>query len=92
MPSIKRHAIHPCLRTEDKFCGQGWNGQCVIVSLAILEKPGVLKTIEGPTRSHGSMGTKISTNLGYHCPQGGPVARHPIPAQYVMTDSGGNRC
>ncbi|KAL2421067.1 hypothetical protein ABEF91_008022 [Exophiala dermatitidis] len=44
----------------EKFCNHGWNGQCVCVSLAILEKPGVLKTIQGPRRSRG--GAHIQTN------------------------------
>ena len=54
----------------ENFCVQGWNGQCVRVSLAVLEKPGVLKTLEGPKKSRGAfMETRVSPSLTYPGPQ-----------------------
>jgi hypothetical protein len=38
----------------ERFCENGWNGQSVRVSLAFLEQPGQLKTLEGPTRTGGT--------------------------------------
>ncbi|KAI1622642.1 hypothetical protein EDD37DRAFT_482634 [Exophiala viscosa] len=55
----------------EKFCNQGWNGQGVCVSLAVLEKPGVLKTLEGPKRTSGArLESRVSAKVS--CP--GPAA------------------
>ncbi|KAK4940525.1 hypothetical protein LTR10_019399 [Elasticomyces elasticus] len=53
----------------EKFCNQGWNGQGVCVSLAVLEKPGVLKTLEGPKKTSGArVETRVSPKVSYPGP------------------------
>ncbi|KIW21271.1 hypothetical protein PV08_01851 [Exophiala spinifera] len=56
----------------ENFCVQGWNGKCVRVSLAVLEKPGILKTLEGPRKSRGAtVETRVSPSFGHHPPPAG---------------------
>ncbi|KIX01411.1 uncharacterized protein Z518_09137 [Rhinocladiella mackenziei CBS 650.93] len=59
----------------EKFCKQGWNGQRVCVSLVALEKPGVLRTLEGP---RDSLGTGTSA---YACAQ--TPSTHPGPTHHL---------
>lgn len=71
--------------TPEKFCDQGWNGQCVCVSLAVLEKPGVLKTLEGPRKTCGStIETRISPKGSYPGPSAALNSIQACPERYVV--------
>ncbi|KIW51307.1 hypothetical protein, variant 2 [Exophiala xenobiotica] len=68
----------------ENFCVQGWNGQCVRVSLAVLEKPGVLKTLEGPKKSRGAfMETRIPPSLTYPGPQAVVTGIQPVSSRQI---------
>ncbi|KAL2444783.1 hypothetical protein ABEF95_017252 [Exophiala dermatitidis] len=74
----------------EKFCKHGWNGQCVCVSLAVLEKPGVLKTIQGPRRSRGGAHTQTNRTPTHVAISGAPgvvTSMLPSHSQYANTSN-----
>jgi len=70
----------------EKFCNQGWNGQGVCVSLAVLEKPGVLKTLEGPKKTSGARtDTRASPKVSYPGPVAAMASNQSCSERYVTT-------
>lgn len=79
---------HQISQEAENFCVQGWNGQRVRVSLVVLEKPGVLKTLEGPKKSRGAfLETTVSPSptypgLNIPGPQAVVTEGHPDSSRY----------